>query len=315
MLKRLVSLLFLFGMLAAAQNATLSGTISYHNGTALNGRISVELARATALDTCASPTYIVRKAEVNIPVVAGVVTSTAQFVPTYCLVPSVPYYVQIYDSNNNLLESANWYVTPDSTGTMSVDNMVLANFGGPIVVAVPEPVVTAPIGNQTVVQPDGTWLNINRLVVTGESIGILATSFAYNPIDCPSDSYFMGGIQRTGNANCYSVGAFGVLKFAGRSGDVMPANNDYSYQMIIDSPTLGNQNLYVSNWPQPGNVNIDFTNTAFQVSNETSPIAATVVDLQPTGIAAGTYTGVTGFTNNQYGFPSAIFSASFTPAD
>lgn len=208
-------MLFLCCYVSAAQTTTLSGKISYINGNAFNGTLQISIGKATVLNTCASPVQVVPNVQVTIPVTNGAVISAAQFLPTYCLYPSVPYYVQVFDSKNVNVTNASWYIEPEeTTGTMNVGDLVLSNFGGPIVVSVPMPIVSNPSGSQTITQPPGTYFSVNNLVITGTlgySGGIIsasisgnagtATALQNNPTTCPTGN-FATGIYASGNAIC-----------------------------------------------------------------------------------------------------------------
>lgn len=269
--------------------ATLTGTIQYPSGTLFNGKLSITLPRSSVLNICENPYQIVRAAPVNVPVVNGVPTGEFDtFLANYCLTPSVPYYVQLIDSKNVVVDSTNWMVIPDNTGHMNVGDLVTSGFGGPIVVAVPNPIVTNPAGAQVITQPVGTALSINNLTCTGICTGFQASTFAVTPSVCPS-GFFSTGIMPNGNSICALIGtgvtSFGPASF-GRTGAVVPQTGDYSYSMISGTPTLFNQNLYSNTTVQAQTTGLDFSSN-FVLGTEGTPNANTV-DLINIG-TAGTY--------------------------
>jgi len=89
----------------------------------------------------------------------------------------------------------------------------------PIVVAVPQAIVSTPAGNQTVTQPGSTALSVNNLTVTGTLAytGAFAGSITGNaatasqllltPTQC-TGGQFSTGIAANGNANCSSTGTY-----------------------------------------------------------------------------------------------------------
>lgn len=301
MLKKIAALLFLLSSMCLAQSTvTLNGNIGYHSGKGFTGKLIVSLPRASVLNTCTSPASVVKNSPLYIVVTNGVVTSTSNFVPTACFVPSVPYYVQILDSTNLPVDTENWYFIPDSTGAMNVGNLVQSGFGGPIVVSVPLPIVSNPSGTQTITQPVGTALTVNTLTVTGVSTGVTASAFTITPVQCTS-GWFATGIQATGNANC-SLISTGVASFNGRAGAVVPTAGDYSWGMISSTPTFYYQSLYGNTSIAPQEPGLNFSSN-FTLTD--APGSYTNVDLLSVG-APATYANPSSITTDSKGRVTAV---------
>ena len=181
MLKKLACLFTLLCasyMHAQTIAVALTGTMQYASGAAFNGTIQLSIAKSSAVNTCTTPQQTVAKSTAIVSVVNGIVSNGTQFISSDCL-GGVPYYVQIFDTKNKPVASGNWFIIGDITNLLNVGNLVLSNFGGPIVVSVPTPIISTPPSNQTITQPIGTSLSINRLSVTGTFTYPATTAFGY----------------------------------------------------------------------------------------------------------------------------------------
>jgi hypothetical protein len=181
----------------------------------------------------------------------------------------------------------------------------VSNFGGPITVTLPIPIVSNPAGNQTITQPPGTAFSVNNLKVTGTVEGVTTSGFADTPVQCGT-GYYALGILANGDATCQAIVHSGVTSFNGRNGDVTPQAGDYSWSMLSGKPTLYNQNLYWNNILQTAQYNLDFS-PAFQVNQETSPISANIIDLADVAVP-GTYINVTTITVDAYGRITSVIA-------
>ncbi len=292
---------------AQSPNQSLTGTIKYQDGTPFNGYIQVQLTKASVLDICTATPTLVGNSPTKINVINGVVQPTAaSFIPTPCLKPSIPYYAQIFKKGNNTATvQDNWYFPVSFNNTIDIGNMVSSNFGGPVVVSVPSPIIAAPSASQTVTQPVGTSFTFNGTVnFNGVTTGLTASQLSATPSQCAGANSFATGIQANGNANCSSPSA-GVSTFNGRSGAVAPTTGDYSYSQITGTPTLEYQTMQANGTPltqQPA-LNFDSSLSAANGSSVTN------VGLPNVG-TAGTYTNPTSVTVDAKGRVSSVSTAS-----
>jgi len=105
---------------------SLSGTITSPDGTPFTGTLSIELARPTAVNLCSNPPSIVAQSLAIYKVQNGVIVngSQASFLSNACMTPSIPYYVQMFNTSNARVYVDNWYfpflnVTSIDVGTLS----------------------------------------------------------------------------------------------------------------------------------------------------------------------------------------------------
>jgi len=227
----------------------LSGTIVGPDNTPFNGTLTVELTKPTALNICTDPYSIVVQKEAKFQVVNGLIVNgtSAKFITNACLTPSIPYYVQMFDTQQRQVYADNWwlpranvanvdvallhdvgYYTSSGTGQQTGTNSTAT----PIIVAIPGAIISNPAGTQTITQPSGTSLIVNNLTVTGTFIasGTLsgsisgnaatASAFDHSPTLCGAGSYPLGILANGDATGCTSVSggsAFGVLQITGGS--------------------------------------------------------------------------------------------------
>lgn len=287
----------------------LQGNLGSFIKQGFNGTLQIQLARASAMNTCTTPASMVGNSPTNIPVVNGVLQGTGyNFVPTYCLSPSVSYYVQLLDKSYRTIFTDNWYLTYPSGGIIDVGSMVKSNFGGPVVVAVPSPIIASPSASQSITQPAGTsftfYGNVN---FAGSTTGVTASSFTVTPTQCTGSNSFATGIQSNGNANCSSPSS-GVTSFNGRTGTVTPQSGDYTYSQIVGTPSIWFQQNYFGGTLQSQTNGYDFS-SAFNISSESSPAVLTTVDLHNFGVG-GTYGTPSSVTLDNYGRVTSVTAQS-----
>jgi len=161
MKKALVALLLFISAYCHSQTVGLQGTVHIPNAQNFNGFIRIKTNVANIKNICTTPFQQVPTINVVYPITNGVVTGAtgAAFLSQDCMMPRVPYYVQISDSNNNLVSSDNWYLPQVLGGVVDVGDMQEEGFGGPITVAVPLGIVSTPGLSQTITQPATTSFN------------------------------------------------------------------------------------------------------------------------------------------------------------
>jgi hypothetical protein len=152
------------------------------------------LARPTAVNVCTSPVKIVTQKAAIYTVTNGLIVNgtAAQFLTNTCLQPSIPYYAQMFDNTHRMVYADNWYFPVLSVSNIDVGTLqdaAIAAVGQtnstatPIIVAIPTPIVATPAGQQTIIQPGGTYLVINNLstsnlLLTGPLGGVGTVTFA-----------------------------------------------------------------------------------------------------------------------------------------
>lgn len=185
-MKKLLTLLtFLWAFAATSVPAQqtidavgLVGTIVDPTGQPLNGHLTLALNLANVKNICTPPPYqVAPRGPITFQVSNGTIVngSTAKIITQDCMSPRSAYYVSLYDQNNKLIFADNWYLHQEQINNMvraqDVGTMVSQGFGGPIVIAVGQGVVTNPQGDQKITQPAGTNLIINSAICTGTCIG------------------------------------------------------------------------------------------------------------------------------------------------
>jgi hypothetical protein len=145
-----------------AGTVALSGTVKYPDGTPVNGRLVLSLAKS-ATNICSTPFKVVpsNKSTVVRVVNGSVQNGSVSFDTTDCLTPRIPYYVAMLDNSNNILFTDNWYF-PDSTdSTVDIGTMAETEMSSAISVSLPKAVIQNPSGSQTITQPGGTTFTIS----------------------------------------------------------------------------------------------------------------------------------------------------------
>lgn len=231
MLKKVLSLaLFLFCYICTAQTVSLIGNVAYLNNTPFNGTVQISLGR-TAVNTCSSPVQVVPVTPKVVSVADGVLGTASGFIPTSCLQPSVPYHVLFMDNTGKVVANNDWYVAEEgTTGEMNIGDMVISNFGGPIVVSVPTPILASPSGSQTITQPTGTSLSVNNLVVTS---------------NCSGCGLPLSGGTLTGSLTVPSIEGTGTIETQGQVGSYQtgsgqgPWGSSYMIGAYLDAKSTG----------------------------------------------------------------------------
>lgn len=264
MLKKLALTLslLLFASLAKAQMTPiyygLTGSIVGADNKPFNGTLSVQLTKPSAVNLCTNPVSVVAQKMARFSIVNGAIQggTSAQFLTTACLTPSIPYFAQIYDTNNALVYSDNWYLPAINVANIDVGTLSDVGIGSgsgqsttgsnstatPIVVAIPSAIISTPSAEQDITQPGGSVLKVNNLTVTnvlnyngviGASISgnaATATQLAAYPSQCTA-GYFATGIQQNGAANCSNVfpsnSSFASINISGDGSTTYPTQGSY----------------------------------------------------------------------------------------
>ena len=157
----------LLGCPLLAQNTVLTGSFVFPKGDTPTGYIRLSIAKTQVLNICVVPAQNTTVQPVNITVTAGAVGSNT-LLSQDCMSPRLPYLMQLYDSKGSLLYTDNWYIPNKNGGTLGIGLLsATALSASGITVAVPQPIVSVPVGNQTITQPTNTALSVNTLIVTG----------------------------------------------------------------------------------------------------------------------------------------------------
>jgi hypothetical protein len=158
---------------ACAQYQAVSGTVLNPDGTPFTGSFLITLTKSSVVNTCTTPASVVPMPGVTVKVTGGTFPST-NLLPTSCLSPRLPYFVQVKDSLNRPVYSDNWYITQTPAGTVNVGTLGDVQLASGITVSVPLAIIGTPTGNQTITQPGGTSLTVNSLIVSG-SLSVTGT--------------------------------------------------------------------------------------------------------------------------------------------
>lgn len=149
---------------AQTPTQTLRGGLNYSDHSAFNGYFVLSLAKPTVINTCSSPAQVIPAPSSRVIVTDSVLTPV-QLVPTSCLQPSLPYYVQLFDSTGTLIYTDNWYIPRSADGNTYIGTLTSVQYAAGITVSLPQAIVSTPVGTQNIVQPAGTTLHINNATI------------------------------------------------------------------------------------------------------------------------------------------------------
>jgi hypothetical protein len=157
----LLGLILAFAVHLSAQitTETVEGNVQNPDGSAFSGTFQISLARPSVVNICASPAQVVPFPGITVKATAGVFTPT-QLIPTSCLSPSSPYFVQVKDAKGKFIYNDNWYIPQLVGGTVNIGTLGVVQLASGISVSVPQAVISTPSGNQSITQPSGTALSI-----------------------------------------------------------------------------------------------------------------------------------------------------------
>lgn len=181
---RLAALLCFVASVSAAQvpYQNIIGKLQYSlNGLPFTGRISIQLTK-TGYNICSSPAAVVPNTPFDIHVTNGVVSGGPySILPNNCLAAAFPYFVQIFDDKGVKQLTDNWYFPQAMNNTIDLGTLIRADFGGPIQVAVPAPLLANSNISQSVTQPAGTNFIFNVPVAFNNGTsGITASAISSN---------------------------------------------------------------------------------------------------------------------------------------
>lgn len=145
---------------AQAVKQTISGNFASAGGASFNGRLTLRLPVQAGLSVCGSAITVPSNTTVTAQIVNGVMTPTAVW-PTNCMTPRVPYFVTLYDKQNNQIFTDNWYVPTTVASAIDVAQFIDVKLANAITVAVPNALITNPSGNQQMTQPAGTSMTFH----------------------------------------------------------------------------------------------------------------------------------------------------------
>jgi hypothetical protein len=338
--------LVLSAMLVRAQTALVSGTIQNPDGSPFNGYVSIALTKASLVNACVSPAQVVPFPGLLVKVTAGVFAPT-HLLPTSCLTPRLPYYVQVKDAHQRVLFSDNWYIPQTVSGTVDIGMLGSVQLASGITVSVPLALISTPVGNQTIAQPSGTNLTINNLIVSNSfgvtgtftAAGLTTSSLTVNGaaivvgtlslvgsmnadnsiissvrqlgIGTPSPAYSLD--VATGSINTHL--SYGINGNFGTTGYCLASGGSATVADVwvpcLTSVTLYNQyvNSAYAAMPQRGVLQFG---TAFALTDSTSPVLLgghTQIDLAAAG-TAGTYAYPSSMTTDAYGRVTSVTAGS-----
>lgn len=303
-------------MYSQAQTVQLQGNVQLPNAAHFNGYLRIKLTGSNLKNICTTPYKPVPTMYQTYPIVNGVVTglSTANFLSQDCLMPRVPYYVEVSDTNNIVQSMDNWYLPRSINGVVDIGQMEEERFAGPITVAVPQAIIANPSGNQTVTQPPGTSFTFIGVVNLTGTVNftstpsftkIIATQVLINGITSSTYPLDVNGIINASGG--YSVGGSG-----GISGQCLVSDGT-SFKAGSCSapfPTLYYQTVFANGVQAVSAANLAFSPN-FVLGNA---LNTTNIDLAPKGPGAGTYAGINTITVDTYGAVTGITVSSITPS-
>jgi hypothetical protein len=299
--------LFLFTAVALCQSAvTLGGTVKDASGNAFNGYLSIRMPRSGVKNTCVTPNIIVPTLTSTYQITNGVPQNIggSNFVSQDCMLPRIPYYVELSDTNSLMVGSDNWYLPLEESGAVNIGDMQEAKFTGPITVAIPQAIISTPAANQVITQPAGTSLTINgTLNITGTvnyttppAFTLIKTNqILVNGVASSSFPEDVNGIINSSQgycvASCLTASLGQALIYNGTA--FVPGTVSVVY------PSLYNQTLSVGGVAFPQRNTIAFDSNGFALTDSASP-SQTSVALAHTG-TAGTYANIATITTDIFG--------------
>jgi hypothetical protein len=161
--------LFLTALLSVgiAFATSLTGTLKGPDGTGANGVLSFTLSQQASLVSsggCGGPLEIL-PLRVAVTVVAGAMQSAPSLYGNDCLLPQGTYYnITFKDNQGNTIMTDRWTLSGSSVDIGTIVSVVVS--GTTQLAGAPGVILTAPTTNQSVVQPSGTALSIDRLIAT-----------------------------------------------------------------------------------------------------------------------------------------------------
>lgn len=291
----------------------LSGLIKLPDGTNFNGTMTLKLNKAGVKNICNYPYLTVPTEQMSYQVQNAVPVnlSNATYTTNNCMSPSVPYYMQLIDTNGIVQGSDNWYLPDNPTQSIDIGDMQEEKFTGPISVAIPQAIVSTPSNSQSITQPSGTSLDIYGTVNFHGTVNY-ATTPAFSVIN--ATQVLVNGVgsstfQVDANGQINASGGFCVASCSTATVGQALVYNGTAF--VPGTPSIPQSNLYYQTMQQGGTATpqraaLNFDNTEFVLTDSTT---ATKVGLL-NQITAGTYTGTTSITVNKYGQVTALGSAS-----
>lgn len=302
--------------------AHLTGIVKIPDMVNYNGWLNIKMNRSDIKNICNSPFLAVPRRFSTYKIVDGTPIGLINdlYASQDCMSPRVPYYVEISDTNNIVQSTDNWYVPNEDGGVVDIGYMQESKFTGPIMVAIPQAIISTPIGNQTITQLPGTSLTINGTVNFSGSVGFISpiafTTINASQINVNGATGASAPLDVNGYINAsagYLVGGSG-----GATGQVLVSDGQ-SFKpgtVAVVFPSLYYQGVAVGGVPFPARNAISFDGSVFKGTDSTSP-SQTIIGMVPgpAGIA-GSYTNITGITLDIYGRALAVAtgtSSSVTP--
>jgi hypothetical protein len=297
----------LMGGMAYAQTQSVSGTVANPDGSPFTGTFLISLTKSSVVDTCTTPPSIVPMPGVTVHVTGGVFPATV-LLPTSCLQPRLPYYVQVTDSLHRPVYSDNWYIPQTTSGTVSIGTLGDVQMASGITVSVPLAIISNPVGNQTITQPGGTSLTVNNLVVTGSfsvtgtfSAGtvsattVSASTSVVTPLVTATTVTASGTVQGSTINATSGITVGGVALSAAMLSDGVSGTGAICKvfgSLCAFSGALYYQTVEAVGSAMPQQSALDFISSWFTVTDSVSP-SRTVIGLNTTGAESKLVTAAT----------------------
>lgn len=282
---------------------SMLGTIQLPNASDFNGTFTIRMPKVGVQNTCNAPFITVPTSTVTLPINNGTVVglSNGVYSSQDCLKPLVPYYVQILDAKNNVVSSDNWYLPDNYSGMVDIGQMQEQKFNGPIMVSIPQGIISTPATNQTITQPAGTSLTINGTVNFTGTVNY-TTPPAFTLVK--ANQVLVNGVA----SSSYPLDVNGIINssagfcVAGCSGATVGQGLIYNGTAFVPGNfTVVFPNQYyqtIATMPQRAAIAFDTVNS-FVLGDSASP-SQTTVKLLPVGVA-GNYTNVSSMSTDIYG--------------
>jgi len=299
---------------------SLGGIIQIPDAVNFNGTMTVSFQKLNVKNICNAPYLNVPNLNIQYKVVNGVPVglSSGNYISQDCLSIRAPYYVQLYNNDHKLVSADNWYVPNVASGIVDIGDMQESKFNGPIQVAIPQAIISTPIGSQTITQPFGTSLDIYGTVNFHGTVGytstpsftvMQATQVLVNGVTSSTYAVDANGIINASTGFCVA-GCSGLtdgmtLVYSSTSHAYVPGNASVTF------PNLYNQTIYSGVTPFAQRAAVNFDNNVFALQDSISP-SQTKVTLQQI-VQSGTYTDLSSITIDSFGRIHSVGASTTNP--
>lgn len=293
---------------------SLGGIVEYPNKDLFNGTMTISMQKNGVQNICNYPRSNVPRSNVMYKVVNGVPLglSSGNYASQDCLSPRIPYYVSLIDNTQKVVSTDNWYVPNTASGLVDIGDMQEQKFNGPITVAIPQGIISTPLGNQTITQPAGTALDIYGTVNFHSAVGF-SVSPSFTTIN--ANQLLVNGVV----SSSFAIDANGIINAStgfcvaacATASDGMALIYDHTVGAFVPKsqtvvfPTLYNQQIVVGGVSYPQRSTLEF-GSAFAGTDTGSTMK---VDLGSIA-TPGTYTGIASITLQADGRISSISTST-----